>query len=232
MKRFALVTAQGTAAHETVLDEAEYTPEMRARIEVQFCNGGADDPIAGTWRDVSDNDALDRNECRCLYCGAKLFDGAECHKPACANERVQARIRMSEEIEPEILQAGGNMGGDCGPDGVPVVEGKFYVVLEGSAIAGPFDTHLAAAHWIAWPRYGCPRCGSERIIENNTVRADYPVSTWDINGTPEDYEESDICWDTVEAEDGDFRYRCAECGPIATFAEPVAVGFPRKFAEQ
>lgn len=58
MKKYALVSSQGTACAETILFENEYTPEGRARIERQFCNGTNDAPITGTWRDVSENEAL------------------------------------------------------------------------------------------------------------------------------------------------------------------------------
>lgn len=59
MKRYALLTAQGTACAETVLDEEEYTPEWRATVEAACCNGGAADPVAGTWTDVTENEACD-----------------------------------------------------------------------------------------------------------------------------------------------------------------------------
>jgi hypothetical protein len=58
MKKFALVSAQGTACAETVLLESEYTPEMRARIEAQIDPANSDAPIPGTWTDVTDNDAF------------------------------------------------------------------------------------------------------------------------------------------------------------------------------
>lgn len=58
-KKVALVTSQGTACSETVLYADEDTPEMRASIERQFCSrAGYDQPLPGTWTDVSDNDAL------------------------------------------------------------------------------------------------------------------------------------------------------------------------------
>ena len=60
MKRriVALVSAQGTACAETALYGSEDTPEQRASIERQYCNSGPDDPVPGTWTDVSDNEAL------------------------------------------------------------------------------------------------------------------------------------------------------------------------------
>lgn len=55
---FALCSAQGTACSETVLTAAEYAdPGTRARIEKGCCLGRPDDPIPGTWADVSGNEA-------------------------------------------------------------------------------------------------------------------------------------------------------------------------------
>lgn len=54
---YALVTKQGTACSETVLTEEEYTEANRASVEYSCCNGGWDDPLPGTWVDVSDNEA-------------------------------------------------------------------------------------------------------------------------------------------------------------------------------
>jgi hypothetical protein len=55
---YALCSAQGTACLETVLTAAEYAdPETRARTETAFCQGRPDDPLPGTWTDVSDNEA-------------------------------------------------------------------------------------------------------------------------------------------------------------------------------
>lgn len=57
-QRFALCSPQGTACPETVLTAAEFAdPEWRRRIEKQFCRGGPDDPVAGEWADVTDNEA-------------------------------------------------------------------------------------------------------------------------------------------------------------------------------
>lgn len=54
MKILAMVSDQGTACHETAMYEREDTPEMRARIERQFCTGKPDAPVAGTWRDCTE----------------------------------------------------------------------------------------------------------------------------------------------------------------------------------
>jgi hypothetical protein len=57
-KRYALVSAQGTACSETVLTATEYAdPRNRAQVEKQFCTGKPNDPLPGTWTDVSDNEA-------------------------------------------------------------------------------------------------------------------------------------------------------------------------------
>lgn len=57
MKLIAMVTASGTACTETVLVNGDDTPDARRLLERQFCRGGSDDPVAGSWTDVSDNDA-------------------------------------------------------------------------------------------------------------------------------------------------------------------------------
>lgn len=58
LRRFALCSPQGTACAETVLTAAEYAdPGRRAAVEAQFCRGGADDPVAGQWADVTHNEA-------------------------------------------------------------------------------------------------------------------------------------------------------------------------------
>ena len=56
---FALLSSQGTACTETVLTESEYAnAAMRAKIERACCNlGWPDDPVPGTWTDVSNNEA-------------------------------------------------------------------------------------------------------------------------------------------------------------------------------
>lgn len=55
---FAMLTACGTACAETALYGEEDTPEKRAEVEARCCGVGLDPPIAGTWTDVSENDAL------------------------------------------------------------------------------------------------------------------------------------------------------------------------------
>ena len=57
MRLYALVSQQGTACAEIVLTEEEFTSEWRRKTEAQFCRGRADDPVAGTWTDVTDNEA-------------------------------------------------------------------------------------------------------------------------------------------------------------------------------
>ena len=58
-KLYALTTKCGTACSETVLTAEEYaSPQRRAQTEAQFCRDGEDDPVPGSWTDVSDNDAI------------------------------------------------------------------------------------------------------------------------------------------------------------------------------
>lgn len=59
MRTYALLTAQGTACFETALTGSEYTPDWRSYIERVYCDGSTPDgPVAGTWTDVTDNDAF------------------------------------------------------------------------------------------------------------------------------------------------------------------------------
>jgi hypothetical protein len=60
MRKYALVSSQGTACAETVLYEDEYTPERRAYIEANIVRSmpAIDRPVLGSWTDVTDNDAL------------------------------------------------------------------------------------------------------------------------------------------------------------------------------
>lgn len=57
-RKFALLSDQGTACSETVLHESEFTTENRLKIETECCRGRNDDPVRGTWTDVTDNDAI------------------------------------------------------------------------------------------------------------------------------------------------------------------------------
>ena len=56
-KLYALLSSQGTACSETVLTEAEYNFAWRDIIEAQYCHGGPDDPVKGSWTDVTENEA-------------------------------------------------------------------------------------------------------------------------------------------------------------------------------
>ena len=58
IKIVALLNNQGTACAETALYGIDDTSEARQRIEAEFCTGKIDAPIAGTWIDVSENEAL------------------------------------------------------------------------------------------------------------------------------------------------------------------------------
>lgn len=62
MRKFALLSAQGTACSETVLNELEYTFSNRIVMEHRYSIPHPridmpDAPISRTWVDVSDNDA-------------------------------------------------------------------------------------------------------------------------------------------------------------------------------
>jgi hypothetical protein len=62
MKLFALLSPQGTACSETVLNELEYADAaMRERVERESRTGLPDDPVPGTWTDVTDNEACSAN---------------------------------------------------------------------------------------------------------------------------------------------------------------------------
>lgn len=58
--RFALLSPQGTACAETVLDGHDYlNPAKRAEIErAAAADKLPDSPVLGTWTDCTDNDAL------------------------------------------------------------------------------------------------------------------------------------------------------------------------------
>lgn len=61
-KIVALLSKQGTACYETTLYNDEDTPENRTKVEREYCHADhIDPPIAGTWTDVSDNEALQNN---------------------------------------------------------------------------------------------------------------------------------------------------------------------------
>lgn len=73
-------------------------------------------------------------------------------------------------------------------------------------------------------RYGCPKCGSQRVREWNTVWVAYDVERWTEDGTPEDYSgEGDPEWDTAEpVKNEEGPYQCSEC--LASFDEPARIG--------
>lgn len=58
MKIVAMVSRQGIACPETALHSTEDTPAARAEMERQWCHGNTDDPVAGSWRDVSNNEMI------------------------------------------------------------------------------------------------------------------------------------------------------------------------------
>jgi len=57
MTKYALLSAQGTACTETTLEAKDYSPDSKRRVEQQFCDGGHDSPVPGTWTDIADNEA-------------------------------------------------------------------------------------------------------------------------------------------------------------------------------
>lgn len=63
MRKYALLSSQGTACLETVLNEDEYCYSNRISTEHKFAIAKPvanlpDAPICGTWTDVTDNDAI------------------------------------------------------------------------------------------------------------------------------------------------------------------------------
>lgn len=63
-KLFALLTKQGTACPETVLTEEEHAdPIRRAAADKRARHTqGPDAPVPGTWTDVTDNDAINKED--------------------------------------------------------------------------------------------------------------------------------------------------------------------------
>ena len=61
-QKFALVSDQGTSCSETCLCSEHYTEQNRNLIESSTATGH-DQPILGTWTDVTENDA-----CNCVLC--------------------------------------------------------------------------------------------------------------------------------------------------------------------
>ncbi len=59
MRRFALLSPQGTACPESVLYDEEYTEAMRLKIEARFCDSKPDSPVANTWTNVTSNEACE-----------------------------------------------------------------------------------------------------------------------------------------------------------------------------
>lgn len=61
---FALTSQQGTACSETAVCSVCSKPEVQKKIEEGRCKGHPDDPIAGTWVECTQNEAL-----KCIVCG-------------------------------------------------------------------------------------------------------------------------------------------------------------------
>lgn len=64
MRKFALLSVQLTACSETGLCHKHFTEEHMTEIEDRCTGEGDDDPVPGTWSDVSGND-----EIHCTVCG-------------------------------------------------------------------------------------------------------------------------------------------------------------------
>ena len=56
-KVVALLSAKGTGCIETALYGDDDTPENRAKVEATLMQGW-DEPVPGTWTDVTDNDGF------------------------------------------------------------------------------------------------------------------------------------------------------------------------------
>ena len=74
------------------------------------------------------------------------------------------------------------------------------------------------------PRFGCPRCNSEEVSENNIVQVRFQVAEWDANGEPVDFcSRRDEIADTIRCvtEDEASRFHCRNCG--AEFEMPERI---------
>lgn len=60
VRKFALLSMQGTACSETVLTAREFTDKNKRRVEEEARHStytALDRPVPNTWTDVTDNDA-------------------------------------------------------------------------------------------------------------------------------------------------------------------------------
>lgn len=77
------------------------------------------------------------------------------------------------------------------------------------------------------PRFGCPKCRSEKLNENNVVQVRLPIIAWDVDGRPVDFGHS---WREVEdtirsiKKDEGPRFQCGECEE--EFDEPTPIATP------
>jgi len=63
------------------------------------------------------------------------------------------------------------------------------------------------------PRFGCPECGCEDIDGWNSVLVKYRVTSWQDDGTPEDYGGTDDpAWETAETVSDGPQFQCEDCG--------------------
>lgn len=68
-------------------------------------------------------------------------------------------------------------------------------------------------------RFGCPRCGSHRILEINQTYVSYEVISWNEDGTPEKFGEP-------EYGDGSESFDCYQCYDCLDFTFPEPARLP------
>jgi hypothetical protein len=89
MHLFALVSAQGTACHETCLCKDHFTPEHR-KTAFEAGQQNTSDPSTDGWVECTDNDAL-----KCIVCG--FSDTAA--KAALALVKELAAFRIDGDVD-------------------------------------------------------------------------------------------------------------------------------------
>lgn len=58
----------------------------------------------------------------------------------------------------------------------------------------------------------CPTCGSQRIVEWNSVHVAHPILRLDDQLQPDDYGVAEVAWETSEPLGGPDIYECRTCG--------------------
>lgn len=78
------------------------------------------------------------------------------------------------------------------------------------------------------PRFGCPRCKSDNIVEVNTVFAEWEIREWTDLGEPEGFGDTEVFYETCEVctteKHGVNPYRCRDCQN--EFDTPVRIEEP------